>query len=122
MTSRRLSLRVAVCLFAVTAVRSSHGNVRLPAIFSDHMVFQQQQPIAIWGWAEPTESINVTFGNQHASTQAAEDGTWKVSLPAMDASQSTGPYALVVSGNVTVTVRDILIGEIWVCSGQSNMA
>jgi sialate O-acetylesterase len=94
------------------------AEVRLPALFSSHMVFQQQIPIVIWGWAQPNETVTVQLGAASKQAQANERGEWKAILPAMSAG---GPYALTVSGSSTVSFEDILVGEVWLCSGQSNM-
>jgi len=93
-------------------------DVRLPAIFSDHMVLQQGTKIAVWGWADPGEKITVILGKATARAKADASGRWKVELPA----QKPGPgNELHVRGNNTIRVRDVLVGEVWLCSGQSNM-
>jgi len=98
---------------------SIQADVRLPRILSDHVVLQRDMPIPIWGWADPEENVTVRLGDQSAATQAKADGTWKVHLQPLAAG---GPYELVVAGKNRLAVRDILIGELWLCSGQSNMA
>jgi sialate O-acetylesterase len=105
---------VAACTFASTA----HADVALPKVLSSHMVIQRNMPIHVWGTAAPQESVTVKF---HASTGAAtagSDGRWSVYLPAEPAG---GPFTLTVQGTNTVTLDDILLGDIWVASGQSNM-
>ncbi len=93
--------------------------MRLPALFSDGMVLQREQPIQIWGWAEPGEPVDAALAGHRASGVAAADGSFMLHLPALLAG---GPHVLQVRGrNEGVTVRDILIGEVWLCSGQSNM-
>jgi len=87
-------------------------------IFGSHMVLQREKPIIIWGWANPGETVTVQLGRESKSTRANERGEWKVVLPVMAAG---GPFTLTVSGSSTVTYDDVMIGEVWLCSGQSNM-
>ena len=90
----------------------------LPRLISDGMVLQRDAKITIWGWASAGEKVVITFnGKQHKTTTSSE-GTWKVKLPEMKAG---GPYTMKVVGTNTVEVKDILIGDVWLCSGQSNM-
>ncbi len=94
------------------------AEVSLPNVFGDHMVLQRDQKDPVWGWADPGEAITVTIAGQSHKTTADADGKWRVELDPMEAG---GPYELVVQGTNTVTFRDVLVGEVWVCSGQSNM-
>lgn len=98
----------------------AHADVRLPAIISDHMVLQSAQPVAIWGWADPTENVSVQIAGQTKSTTTGPDGRWRVTLDPL--ARSTEPVTLTASGKNTVTVSDVLVGEVWLCSGQSNAA
>jgi sialate O-acetylesterase len=93
--------------------------VRLPGVFGDHMVLQQQQKIRVWGWADAREPVAVTLGEKTVKATADEAGRWQVELPPLAASKT--PVALVVKGHNTIEVKDVLVGEVWVCSGQSNM-
>jgi sialate O-acetylesterase len=93
-------------------------ELRLPPLFSDHMVFQRNMEIPVWGWAKPGESITVEICGRKKMSKADEKGEWIVHL---DPLGKGGPFDLVVSGSKTVKIRDVLIGEVWVCSGQSNM-
>src|SRR5207253_233266 len=93
------------------------------ALFSDHMVLQRDVPIPVWGTADAGEQITVSIKGekQEASAPAVtanSDGTFKVQLPKLAAG---GPYELTIKGKNTVTFKDVLVGEVWVCSGQSNM-
>ncbi|HWD92635.1 MAG TPA: sialate O-acetylesterase [Verrucomicrobiae bacterium] len=107
---------IAVSLVAL----ASHANaeVRLPHVFGDHMVLQRDKPLIIWGWAAPNETVTVKISSATQSTQANASGEWKIVLPAMPAG---GPYSLTVSGANTLNYSDVMIGEVWLCSGQSNM-
>ncbi len=87
------------------------------SLFTDNAVFQQNVPIPVWGTGDAGESVSVEFNGQTASTTVKE-GTWRVNLPAMPAG---GPFTLTIKGNNTVTASNILVGEVWICSGQSNM-
>jgi sialate O-acetylesterase len=108
-----------VSAFLLLLASPAAADPRLPAIFSDHMVLQQQMPIGVWGWAAPDERIEVRLRAQRVSTTARRDGRWTVTLAPETAG---GPDELVVAG-ATATKRfvDVLIGEVWVGSGQSNM-
>ncbi len=94
------------------------AQVRLPAIFGDHMVLQRNAPIPVWGWAQPKEKITVQFNGQKLMTTANDKGQWKLALNAV---KEGGPFTLQVSGKNNIILNDILVGEVWVCSGQSNM-
>jgi sialate O-acetylesterase len=106
-------------LFAALGVaQNAQAEIRLPHVFGDHMVLQRGKPIVIWGWANPGETVTVQLGSESKRAHANERGEWKVELPAMTAG---GPFTLTVSGSSVVTINDVLVGEVWLCSGQSNM-
>ncbi|WP_182870693.1 sialate O-acetylesterase [Rhodopirellula sp. JC639] len=107
---------LVACLQACSIARA---EVRLPGFIGDHMVLQQQMPIRLWGWADAGETVEVSLGGNKTTATPGETGRWQVELPAMQASDS--PLALVVKGNNTIQVDDVLVGEVWLCSGQSNM-
>ncbi len=94
------------------------AEVSLPTLFGDHMVVQRGIPVHLWGSAAPGEAVEVKFGEQTASTSASAGGSWEVYLDPVPAG---GPFELSVSGSNTVTFADVLVGEVWVGSGQSNM-
>ncbi|KAA9347229.1 sialate O-acetylesterase [Larkinella humicola] len=95
------------------------ADVRLPKIFGSHMVLQRRKPVPVWGWSDPNEKITVQFNNQTKTTKADKSGKWMVRLDPIEAG---GPFALAVAGKKnTVTFDDVLVGEVWICSGQSNM-
>jgi len=103
----------------LTLAGTVHADVTLPKIFGSHMVLQQEKPIVLWGWANPGEKVTATVGESTASTSATDKGEWKLSLPAMKAG---GPaVTLTITASNTITFDDVLIGEVWLCSGQSNM-
>lgn len=104
-----------VSLFATTA----SADVKLPAIIANHMVLQQQEPVAIWGWADKGEEVTVAFAGQTQKATAGDNGKWMVKLQPLTASDK--PAELTVSGKNKIQLKDILVGEVWVCSGQSNM-
>lgn len=98
---------------------AAKAGLRLPAIFSDHMVLQRDMAVAVWGWAAAGEEVTVSAGGQSVNAKAGADGKWRVSLKPMAAAEST---ELVVKGKEkTITVKDVAVGEVWLASGQSNM-
>lgn len=105
-------------LFSISSI-SIYAQLRLPEIFSDHMVFQRNTPILVWGWALPNEELNLIFHHQRRSTKADEAGKWSVLF---DSEKAGGPYILSVMGqSKKIGIGDIMVGEVWICSGQSNM-
>lgn len=107
-------------LLAAAAVATPlFADVKTPAIFSDHMVLQQDLPVPVWGWASPGEAVTVSIGEKRQSTQAGADGTWRIQLSGLKASAT--PTELIIAGNNILTIKDVLIGEVWLGSGQSNM-
>src|SRR5690242_708307 len=106
-------------LFVLPALSvCASAAVRLPAVLSDSMVLQQGAPAAVWGWGDPGEIVTVSFLGQKASATADPAGKWKVYLRPLSAG---GPYKMTVSGQNTIELKDILVGEVWIGSGQSNM-
>ena len=97
---------------------ASNADVKLPNIFGSHMVLQRDQADKVWGWAEKGEKITVKIADQTKTATADDTGNWSVKLDPMKAG---GPHKLVVKGKNTVTFDDVLVGEVWICSGQSNM-
>ena len=107
----------AIAVFALFAA-PVRAEVKLPDIFSDDMVLQREQAVPVWGTADPGEKVTVAFNGLSASATAGKDGRWMVRLGKMTAG---GPFDMTVTGKNTVTFRNVLIGEVWLCSGQSNM-
>jgi len=97
------------------------AEIEIPSVLGSHMVIQQGRPIVLWGWAGPRETISVRFKGQTVSAPAGEDGSWRVTLESVAA--DANPASLTISGSrsTAVTLVDILVGEVWLCSGQSNM-
>ena len=94
------------------------ANVTLPVLVSNGMVLQRDTKIKIWGWGSPGEKIEVKFNNKFFRTITDPKGSWKIVLPPMSAG---GPYSMVVKGNNSITIENIMLGDVWFCSGQSNM-
>ena len=106
-----------IFLLSVLSV-SVHANIALPSMFSDNVVLQRDISVPVWGWADAGEKVTVVFHGQTKTTTAGDDGKWVVRLDPLSAG---GPHSLVVEGNNRVEVKNVLVGEVWVCSGQSNM-
>lgn len=109
------SLGIASWILASHAI----ADVRVPSVFSEHMVLQQQQKIRVWGWADTGESVSVTIGKNSANAKPNDSGRWQVELPPMTASKT--PTTITIKGKNTIEIKDVLVGEVWLCSGQSNM-
>lgn len=114
---KRTTLLAAI--WAVAMLPGAWADVKLPAVLGPHMVVQRDVPIPIWGWADPGEEVTVQFGADKASTKANDSGNWKVMLPARKASASG--VTLIIAGKNKFELPDILVGEVWIGSGQSNM-
>ncbi len=118
----RVSLHnVFSCLIGMLAVVLSvptAAAIKLPSIIGDSMVLQRDEPVAVWGWDDPGTDVTVSIGENKATGEADDTGKWCVQLSAMEAG---GPHTMTVAGTDTVTIEDVLVGEVWLCSGQSNM-
>lgn len=110
-------LGVAILSF-ITGQFQLQAEVKLPDMFSHGMVLQQQTPVNLWGEAAPGEKVVVELSGDKAVAVADTHGKWRVKLPSRSAG---GPYTMTVSGNNQLTIRDLWVGEVWLCSGQSNM-
>lgn len=97
------------------------AEVKLPALFSDHMVLQSGQEAPVWGWAAPGEAVTVSFGKTTAQSKAGPDGRWTVKLGTLEPSSTPGEM-MVRGDGPAIRIRDVLVGEVWLASGQSNMA
>jgi sialate O-acetylesterase len=123
MTAHRQSQFALVLghLLCLAVFVSLPAEVRLPAVIGDHMVIQQAKPVSVWGWAGRGEKVTVALASQVREARAGTDGAWRVTLDPLKALGS--PLELTVHGEKgpEIIVRDILVGEVWICSGQSNM-
>jgi sialate O-acetylesterase len=116
----RIEMKGLVKVILLTTLCSvARADVHLPDVIGSSMVLQQKQAIPIWGTADPGETITVAFGSQKRSVVAAADGKWRVDLGKFTATFK--PQTMTISGNNTIELRDILVGEVWLVSGQSNM-
>src|SRR3546814_10677 len=112
--------KILLCLLVLAgAVQLSLADIRLPKLVDDNMVLRRGQPIHIWGWADPGEHIEISFDGKRYETATTGSGKWAIVLPSMKAG---GPYDMVLTGGNRIELKNILIGDVWVCSGQSNMA
>jgi sialate O-acetylesterase len=110
---------IAVSLAAGSlAASDAHADVSVPRIISDGMVLQQKAPIRLFGRAAPGEKVTIKIGSQSGAATTGPSGEWDATLKPLPAG---GPYTLTISGKNTITIKDVLVGEVWVCSGQSNM-
>jgi sialate O-acetylesterase len=115
--------RLAAALFSfclLFSVTSISAKITLPSFFADNMVLQQKTDAAIWGWAKPNSSVQLTssWNKKKYTTTADAAGKWKLKITTPDAG---GPYDITISDGEMITLKNILIGEVWFCSGQSNM-
>ena len=108
---------ISLCLFIILTA-TTFANVRMPKIFGDNMVLQRNKPIPIWGWADAGEKVTVQFNGQTKTAKTGKDGKWMVKL---DNEAAGGPYQLSIKGKNTSNYNNVMVGEVWVCSGQSNM-
>ena len=106
-------------LALLMGVSTAQANVRLPAIIGNNMVLQRDVPLPVWGWADAGENITVTMGENMAAVTADATGKWKVTLPAQKT--AGGPHEMIIAGKNAIKITNILIGEVWAGSGQSNM-
>ncbi len=116
--TRTYPFRLLLLIAGLMVQISSRADVRLPSIFSDHMVLQRAAAVPVWGWAEPGEKITVSIAGQTRKATTDASGKWSIKLKKLSAD---GSQTLTVSGKNTIVIRDVLIGEVWLASGQSNM-
>lgn len=115
---KRWLVQTAAVLAAVSA-QVSYADVKVPNVFTDHMVLQQGQKNRVWGVADAGETVKVTIGAQSHTATPGEGGKWTVTLDPMPVNAT--PQTLTIAGKNTIKIEDVLVGEVWVCSGQSNM-
>ncbi|MEI7831863.1 MAG: hypothetical protein WCJ56_01510 [bacterium] len=110
---------IALITLLLVATLSSHATLKLPALFTDHMVLQREIPVPVWGWADPGVEVTVKLADQIVAATTGDDGKWKVMLQPLQVAESLN---LTVKGKgETLIVMDVAVGEVWLASGQSNM-
>ncbi|HWS89589.1 MAG TPA: sialate O-acetylesterase [Pyrinomonadaceae bacterium] len=114
----RKILALTASLLLLVLASAARGDVRVPSLVGDNMVLQQGRKVRLWGWAEPGERVTVTFRGEKSAATADARGRWEVFTGPHKAG---GPFELTVAGRNTLAFRNVLVGEVWVCSGQSNM-
>jgi len=105
-------------LSAIFIAVNCYGQVTLPRIFTGNMVLQRDIPVPVWGCASPGEKVSVKFNGQSVSARASRDGRWMVKLAPLKAG---GPFDMIIKGKTSIILKNVLVGEVWICSGQSNM-
>lgn len=108
-------LRILILLFVST---SACADIKLPQLISNRMVLQRDVELKVWGWANAEEKVTLSFNGKKLKSKAGKDGKWLIVLPSMKAG---GPYSMTFTGQNTITLKDILIGDVYFCAGQSNM-
>src|SRR5271163_605389 len=112
------SLKLIAGLPLLFAAAKGFAEVKLPKVLSDHVVLQRDSPIHIWGWADPGEQVTVSLLSSKQTATTDDLGKWSVYLAPQPAG---GPYSITVQGTNTIALSDVLIGDVWFASGQSNM-
>ncbi|MGO8731558.1 MAG: sialate O-acetylesterase [Terriglobia bacterium] len=118
MTFKAKVTTLLCCCATMLGALGVRAEVKLPSLLSDGLVLQQGMKVNIWGTADPGERVTVTLGDHQASGVAESGGQWKVKLGPLNAG---GPFTMTIAGKNIITLHDVLVGEVWVCSGQSNM-
>lgn len=110
--------RLGLIIFLLIAVKVTFADVKLPRLISDGMVLQRNVPLKIWGWASAGEQVTLRFKNKAYKVTTGDNGVWNINLKPLKAG---GPYEMDIKGNNQIIIKDILVGDVWVASGQSNM-
>jgi sialate O-acetylesterase len=116
--NRTLKIIFSILFLNLLIVQAGISEVRLPRLVSDGMILQRETPVKIWGWANSGEKVSIRFNNQSYETATSADGKWQITLPAQKAG---GPFEMKIAGSNQIILKDILFGDVWLCSGQSNM-
>ncbi|MGA2533260.1 MAG: sialate O-acetylesterase [Candidatus Aminicenantales bacterium] len=119
--TKRLASLAFISLLCAALPPALAAEVRLPAVIGDHMVIQQAQPVTVWGWAGKTEKVTVRLAGQERQVRASADGTWRAVFDPLKAGGAALEMTVRGEKGPDITVKDILVGEVWLCSGQSNM-
>ena len=114
-----MKIKTTALLLPLLAACQLSADVTLPSVIGSHMVLQRDEPVPIWGWADPNEEVTVEFNGHKVKATAGCDKDWKVELPASKANAKG--QKLTITGNNKIVLEDVLVGEVWLCSGQSNM-
>jgi sialate O-acetylesterase len=115
---KQTKLKILIIIFSFFISVSTSGKVELPKLISDGMVLQRNAEVKIWGWAEAGEKVSINFNGIKYATTTGKCGKWAVTLSNMKAG---GPYNMEIKADNNIIIKDILVGDVWVCSGQSNM-
>jgi len=107
-----------ILMILLLIAQNGFSQVRLPKLVSDGMILQRETPVKIWGWATAGEKVTLQFNNQSFGAEASTDGKWQIILPAQKAG---GPFNMEISASNKLILKDVLFGDVWLCSGQSNM-
>ena len=118
MKSHKLN-RSLTFLTLLTVAFTAAADVTLPPVLGSGMVLQRDLPVPVWGWADAGEKVSVTFAGQTKTAKAGDDGKWMVKLDPLKANRKAAN--LTVVGNNKISLDNVLVGEVWICSGQSNM-
>lgn len=111
-------LKILINVFLIIQSTNLIGQIKLPKLISDGVILQRDEKVKVWGWAAPNEKIKLVFKTKTYNTEADNSGNWQIMLPAQKAG---GPFEMVFKASNEITIQDILFGDVWVCSGQSNM-
>lgn len=115
-------LAILVTMMSAVSALPCLAAVRPASVFTDHMVLQRDTPVPVWGWAEPGEAITVTFDQQSKSTVADQDGKWRIALDPLKGSSRPSTLGIrSTHDDSLVELHDVVVGDVWICSGQSNM-
>src|ERR1700688_664759 len=119
--SRPLVFALSIALWFCSRLASA--EVKLPSVIGSNMVLQQGASVPIWGWAESGETVTVSIAGQTVSAKAGDDFRWQVTLGKLEATPVDKPLEMTIKGSSgdSITLRNVLVGEVWLCSGQSNM-
>jgi len=111
---------LSICVVSLATSFTAYAEIKMATLFADGMVLQQKSKVPVWGWGDQGAKVTVTFGSQRKSTTIPANGKWMVSLAPLTASAKPAQMTIKL-GNETKTINDVLVGEVWICSGQSNM-
>ena len=114
----KIVYKLSIFIYLFLWFSATFGQVKLPKLISDGMVLQRNANVKIWGWAAKDEKISISFHDSVYTTVANEKGDWEIHLKNLNAG---GPYTMNIKASNSIEIKDIMIGEVWLCSGQSNM-